>query len=111
MFVCEDPLLFQHSNYDGYEKRGLLPRTTGYISKMIMGEFGELMPKEAVGDSTTYFADRLYTSLPDNGESQRGVRFGGAANTGASAGLACSYSNSAFSSTATNFGSRLCFIP
>ena len=76
-FLCEDPLLFQHSNYDGYEKRGLLPRANGYISKMIMGEFGELMPKEAAAGSTTYFADYWYTSLPASGESQRGVLFGG----------------------------------
>jgi len=111
MFVCEDPLLFQHSNYDGYEKRGLLPRANGYISKMIMGEFGELMPKEAAAGSTTYFADYWYTSLPASGESQRGVRFGGNANAGAKAGLACSPSSYAFSYTNATIGSRLCFLP
>ena len=111
MFVCEDPLLFQHSNYDGYDKRGLLPRANGYISKMIMGEFGELMPKEAAAGSTTYFADYWYTSLPASGESQRGVPFGGAANAGAYAGLAYSVSFNAFSATNTYIGSRLCFLP
>ena len=73
MFVCEDPLLFQHTNYVGYEKRGLLPRANGYTNKMVMGEFGELMPNEASGGSTTYFSDYFYTSIPASGEGQRGV--------------------------------------
>ena len=111
MFVCEDPLLFQHTNYVGYEKRGLLHRANGYINKMIMGEFGELMPNEGGGGSTTYFADYFYTSIPASGESQRGVFFGGAAHNGAYAGLACSNARSAFSHASADVGSRLCFIP
>ena len=111
LYVCEDPLLFQHNDYEGYDLRGLLPRANGYISKMVMGEFGEVVPSEANGGSTTYFADYFYTSPPASGESQRGVLFGGHSTNGASAGLAIATTNYAFAYAHTYFGSRLCFIP
>ena len=111
LYVCEDPLLFQHNDYEGYDMKGLLARSDGYISKMLMGEFGEVMATETSGGSTTYFADRFYTSLPSSGESQRGVLFGGYSNNGAGAGLAAAYTTNAFSAASTDIGSRLCFIP
>lgn len=111
LYVCEDPLKFQHSNYVGYDMRGLLPRANGYVSKMLMGEFGELMPRVAEGGSTTYFADYFYTSIPASGESQRGVLFGGASSYGAVAGLAGAWTSYAVSGSHASVGSRLCFIP
>lgn len=111
LYVCEDPLKFQHANYVGYDMRGLLPRAEGYVKQMIMGEFGEVMPASVGGGSTTYFADYFYTSIPASGEAQRGVLFGGASNNGAIAGLALAYTPYAFAIATTHFGSRLCFIP
>jgi len=111
LYVCEDPLKFQHSNYIGYDMRGLLPRANGYASKMLMGEFGELIPRVADGGSTTYFADYFYTSIPSSGESQRGVLFGGASYSAAAAGLAYAHTSYVFTNANANFGSRLCFIP
>jgi len=111
-FVCNDPSKFQDSNYNDYELRGNLPRATGYIREMLMGEFGENMAKVATGgSSTTFFSDQFYTSLPASGDAQRGVLFGGSAISGAYAGFACAYTDSAASSTSANIGSRLCFIP
>lgn len=111
LYVCEDPLKFQHSNYDGYDMRGLLPRANGYVSKMLMGEYGEVMPRVADGGSTTYFADYFYTSIPSSGESQRGVLFGGYSSYGAYAGLASAHANNTFAASHPTIGSRLCFIP
>ena len=110
--VCAEPDLFQDSNYNNYEKRGDLPRNEGYVKEMLIGEFGENMPKLTSGaSSTTYFADYFYTNIPASGEAMRGVLFGGAANYGASAGFACASTYGAASATSASIGSRLCFIP
>ena len=52
------------------------------------GEYGENMPVEVGGGSTTYFADYFYTNIPTSGTAMRGVLFGGSAYNGAAAGLA-----------------------
>jgi hypothetical protein len=111
-FVCNMPDAFNDSNYNNYENRGNLPRNDGYIKEMIIGEFGENMPKVTTGgSSTTYFCDYFYGSIPASGEAMRGVLFGGHAYYGASAGFACAYTNSAASYSSSSIGSRLCFIP
>ena len=78
---------------------------------MITGEYGENMPADVGGSSTTYFADYFYTNIPASGEALRGVLFGGRANNGASAGFGCAATLYAPSNTYTAVGSRLCFLP
>jgi hypothetical protein len=110
--ICTDPAKFQDSNYNDYEKRGNLPRADGYVKEILIGEFGENMPRLASGgSSTTYFSDYFYTNIPASGEAQRGVLVGGRASNGAYAGFACAYTYYAASTTSTYVGSRLCFIP
>jgi len=75
------------------------------------GEYGENMPVEVGGGSTTYFADYFYTNIPTSGTAMRGVLFGGNAHYGADAGLANATSTHAASVTFAHIGSRLCFIP
>lgn len=111
LYVCEDPANFQSNNYDNYQVRGLLPRKEGYVKQLIIGEYGENMPIEVGGSSTTYFSDYFYTSIPASGESQRGVLFGGPATNGANAGFGYAYTHHAATNASTSFGSRLCFIP
>lgn len=112
IFVQLDPAKFNSENLADYAKRGTLPPTGGYIKTMIVGEFGENMPATVGGSSTTYFADNHYqpTRPPEN-QLIRGVYFGGTANTGAYAGLSCSYTDYPVSAAHTAFGSRLCFLP
>lgn len=107
----DDPANFQDSNYNGYSQRGELPRTEGYVKKILCGEFGDNMPLQVGGSSTTYYADYFYTNIPASGVALRGVFFGGDARNGAYAGLAYAYTSNAPSNAGTNFGSRLCFIP
>lgn len=109
--VNDDPAKFQSSNYDGYTLRGELPRSEGYVKKILCGEYGDFMPQAVGGSSTTYFADYFYTNIPSSGVALRGVYFGGSAHYGASAGLACANTDVAPSYTIANIGSRLCFIP
>lgn len=110
-YVCEDPAKFQDSSYNDYELRGELPRKEGYVKRMMIGEYGENMPVEVGGSSTTYFADYFYTNIPSSGAAMRGVLFGGSADYGASAGLSSALTYRAATSTGAYFGSRLCFIP
>ena len=109
--AADDPANFKSNSYDGYVQRGELPRSNGFVKEILCGEYGDNMPKAIGGSSTTYFADNFYQSKPESGVSLRGVCFGGTASYGANAGLASALTNLAPSSTNTNFGSRLCFIP
>lgn len=110
VFVCSDPSKFNDTNYNGYSHVGNEARTEGYVKRIIFGEFGEIMPAEVGGGSTTYFCDYHYTSIPTT-EALRGVLFGGSAANGASAGFASANSYNAPSHTNALFGSRLCFLP
>jgi hypothetical protein len=111
-YVCSEPDKFQDGSYGDYELRGNLPRANGYVKELLVGEYGENMPKVASGASgTTYFCDYFYTYIPASGEAMRGVMFGGAAYHGASAGFAFAHSYFGASTTYTYVGSRLCFMP
>ena len=103
-------LAMSDSDYTGYTKIGLLPRTEGYI-KSLLFENGDIMPASVGASATTYWSDYFYTSIPGTGESLRGVLSGGYASAGAYAGFGYSYTNSAPSTTLTTLGSRLCFLP
>lgn len=110
VFVCSDPSKFNDSNYNGYSHVGNEARAEGYVKEIIFGESGEIIPALVGGGSTTYFCDYHYTNIPAS-VALRGVLYGGSADNGANAGLACANSANAPSSTAAGFGSRLCFIP
>ena len=110
-YVCDNPANFTSSGTTNYDYRGNLPRSEGYVKALILGEDGEIMPLAVGGGSTTYFCDYFYTNIPTSGESERGVLFGGFANSGARAGFVCAYTGSAATSANAYFGSRLCFDP
>ena len=95
-------------NYNGYTKVGEAARSNGYISRMIRNQ---LIPEDTSGaSSNTFWADYFYTNIPNSGESLRGVLSGGAAASGANAGLACSNTYYVPSRTRTILGSRLIFL-
>ena len=110
-YVADDPASYNSSGVSGYELRGNLPRKEGYVKEVILGEYGEIMPLAVGGGSTTYFCDYFYTNIPASGTSERGVLFGGGADSGANAGFVCASTFPAASSATAAFGSRLCFIP
>ena len=110
-YACDEPANFTSSGTTNYEKRGDIPRATGYVKAICLGEDGEIMPLSTGGGSTTYFCDYFYTSLPTSGISERGVLFGGAANSSANAGFVYAYATYTASFADAYCGSRLCFIP
>lgn len=111
LYTCADPALFNDSGYTNYIKRGNLPRVSGYVKSLLIGEFGENMPAAVGGGSTSYMSDYFYTSLPASGESERGVLFGGSAYYGAFDGLASANTDNTATYANAKFGSRLCFLP
>lgn len=109
VYVATNPANFNDSNYTGFEMRGLEARAEGYVTAIIFGEFGDMMPLTVGGGSTTYFCDYHYTNVGSSILS--GVLFGGGAVYGGGAGFACAGSFSAPSDANATFGSRLCFLP
>lgn len=110
-YVCDDPAKFTASGVGNYDYRGDLPREDGYIKALVFGEYGESMPLEVGGGSTTYFCDFFYSSIPESGESERVVIFGGCADAGANAGFVAAAANDSPLYASPRFASRLCFIP
>lgn len=110
-YVCDDPASFTSSGVANYKLRGNLPRKEGYVKILILGEDGEIMPLEVGAGSTTYFCDYFYTSIPASGVSERGVLFGGIANSGAAAGFVFAYTYHTATYAHALIGSRLCFFP
>lgn len=110
-YVCDNPANFTSSGTTNYDYRGNLPRSEGYVKALILGADGEIMPLAVGGGSTTYFCDYFYTNIPTSGESERGVLFGGNANSGASAGFVFAHTYYTATYATANIGSRLCFDP
>lgn len=110
VFVCDDPVKYNDSNYEGYSMTGLEDRREGYVKALVLGEFGEIIPEDVGGGSTTHFCDYHYTNIPASGMALRGVLFGGNAYS-STAGIAAVNSANIPSYTSPYFGSRLCFIP
>lgn len=110
VYVCSDTAQFKDNGYDGYTYVGDEARTSSYVKEVIFGEGGEIIPSVVGGSINTYFCDFHFTSISTK-ETLHGVRFGGSADSGAYVGFVFANSSYTSSSSNTNFGSRLCFIP
>ena len=109
LWTTDDPSNFSDTSYTGYDKKGNICRTNGYVKKMLLGEDGDIVPTEVGGSSSTYWCDYYYTYTSAN--RMQVVLVGGNAAHGSHAGLAYVNANSAPSDAYRNFGSRLCFFP
>ena len=106
MMVCDNPANYASSVTANYYKRGTTPSSDGYVTQIMLGEHGDIMPLAVGGSSSTYFCDYHYQAT-----GLRGVRFGGFAYNDAYAGFVCANATYAPSYTDAYIGSRLCFIP
>lgn len=110
VYTCNDPAKFTDSNYDGYAYIGNEARTNGYVSEIIFGETGCMLPSVVSGSSSTYYCDNHYTNTDNTSVSLRGLLLGGDAADGAYDGLSYANSHRVPSNTSAYYGSRLCFI-
>ena len=111
IYVCDNPANYSSSGVTGYELRGELPRSEGYVKTICHGEHGDILPTAVGAGSTSYFCDYFYTSIPESGTAERACFFGGYAYNGAIAGFVSAYSYDSASFASARCGSRLCFMP
>ncbi len=110
VYTTDDPALFSSTSYSNYSFVGNQARTSSsYIKEILFGVGGDIIGSVVGGSSSTYFCDNNYTSITTS--EIKGVRFGGVAVHGSSAGLACSGTYYSPSSAGAYCGSRLCFHP
>lgn len=109
LWTTDDPSNFSDTSYTGYDKKGNICRTNGYVKKMLLGEDGDIVATEIGGSSSTYWCDYYYTYTQDN--RLQVVLVGGRAGDGSAAGLAYVNADTAPSAANRHFGSRLCFFP
>ena len=109
LWTTDDPSNFSDTSYTGYDKKGNICRTNGYVKKMLLGEDGDIVTTEVGGSSSTYWCDYYYTNTSAN--RMQVVLVGGGADGGSNAGLAHVNANSAPSAAYRLIGSRLCFFP
>ena len=109
LWTTDDPSNISDTSYTGYDKKGNICRTNGYVKKMLLGEDGDIVTTEVGGSSATYWGDYYYTNTSAN--RMQVVLVGGGADGGSLAGLADVYSADAPSGALRNVGSRLCFFP
>lgn len=107
--ILDDPSNFSDTSYTGYDKKGNICRTNGYVKKMLLGEDGDIVATEVGGSSSTYWCDYYYTNTSAN--RMQVARVGGSADDGSYAGLASVYTHYAPSDAYRHLGSRLCFFP
>ena len=78
--------------------------SNGYTSKMVLGEFFDLIAKTLSGGSDSSWTDYNY-----NNSTGQLCLWGGDAARGALCGLASSYSYDAFSDSSARYGARLAY--
>lgn len=110
-YICNDPALFNDTNYDGYQFIGNMPTQGQYIKEIVFGEGGEILPTKLDGGSTIYLCDNyLYYKYATNVRLHV-LAFGGHAADNVFNGLFYSFSLNDPYVTHQAIGSRLCFIP
>ena len=109
LWTTDDPSNFSDTSYTGYDKKGNIYRSNGYVKKMLLGEDGDIVATEIGGSSSTYWCDYHYTYTSAN--RMQVVLVGGLAYNGSTAGLASVNTGNAPSGAGRNVGSRLCFFP
>ncbi len=108
--MCSDPNLFSSTDFSGYEYYCDLPYYTDYITNILFGDNGDLIPVAAdSGSSSTYFCD-AHTS-PANTTVTALIGFGGWAYRGDITGI-FSIQYSVKIAASFEFGTvRMCYIP
>lgn len=107
MYITKDYTKFGET-LAGFTKVGDVPRSEGYVTKLIFGEEGEFSPSARGGSSTTYWCDYWYTSVTST--SLRTLLLGGSCRNGATSGFGCCHSRTGVSNSNADVGGRLCYL-
>lgn len=107
MYITKDYTKFGET-LAGFTKVGDVPRSDGYVTKLIFGEEGEFSSSARGGSSTTYWCDYWYTSVTPT--SLRTLLLGGSCYNGANSGFGCCYLSRGVSYSLAHVGGRLCYL-
>ena len=108
LYRCTDPAKFSSSSIADYTFISNIARTEGYITKIIGGKDGDIMPLAVGGGSTTYYCDYFYRNISTS--ELKCVLVGGNAYEGGAAGFAAATTYGAPSIAYAHIGARLCYI-
>ena len=106
-YVTTHTSKFSDNSYDNYENRGTISHSEGWTTRMLLGAFGDIMPTNVGGSSSTFWCDYYWLNTSPN---LYGALLGGHANIGAVDGFGCVAASCVPSFTGASFGSRLCFV-
>ena len=106
-YVTTHTSKYSDSSYDGYENRGVISHAEGWATRMLLGVFGDPIPTNVGGSSSTFWCDYYWLNTTPN---LWGALLGGCADDGASDGFGCVYSDCVPSGASSYVGSRLCFV-
>jgi len=106
-YVTTHPSKFSDTAYDGYENRGTISHSEGWITRMLLGAFGDLIPTAVGGSSSTFWCDYYWLSSSPH---LYGALLSGDADDGASGGFGCVHTDGVPSAENAPIGSRLCFV-
>ncbi len=112
-YTCDNPANYQDVDFTGYTYKGNLPRVAGYITSLMLGEYGDIAPLTAGGtgaSATTFICDYITTDVVSY-TGQRMVIYGGHGYNGLMSGNGCIgviYSPLEYNNLN---GSRLCYMP
>ncbi len=106
-YVTTHTSKYSDSAYDGYENRGSISHSEGWTTRMLLGAFGDLMPTNVGGSSSTFWCDYYWLNPSAN---LYGALLVGSANNGAYDGFGFVGTGSVPSDAWAAIGSRLCFV-
>lgn len=109
LWTTDDPSNFSDTSYIGYDKKGNICRTNGYVKRVLLGEDGDIVTTEIGGSSSTYWCDYYATNTSAN--RMQVIQVGGNADSETSADLAYVSAGDPPSGAYRRVGSRLCFFP
>lgn len=109
LWTTDDPSNFSDTSYTGYDKKGNICRTNGYVKRILLGEDGDIVATEVGGSSSTYWCDYYATNTSAN--RMQVIQVGGNADSETSAGLVYVSAGDPPSGAYRRVGSRLCFFP
>jgi hypothetical protein len=104
MYITKDYTKFGET-LAGFTKVGDVPRSEGYVTKLIFGEEGEFSPSARGGSSTTYWCDYWYTSVTST--SLRTLLLGSSCNNSANSSFSYCNSNNSVSNSNANVSGQL----
>lgn len=90
-----------------YEEVSAMYGGSGFISSIVMGDGGEIVPLSVGAGSTTYFCDKSSGFYRSSGR----LMFGGNSSWGGDCGMLCMYEAGDGASGSNYTGTRLCYLP